>query len=142
MPQESSNMNEVDPQQIEKWEKNLSEEERAKLALIEWKNDQKYDFKSPLMQYPQLGIGLGGLALIVIGRALYFKPYQRSIARKYGKVEVAQYLVQTRMYAQGFFVICASSIIAKPVFEYLWKKYVKKDSAKNVLPSSPQKPPS
>lgn len=142
MPQESSTMNEVDPQQMEKWEKSLSEEERARLALIEWKNDQKYDFKSPLMKYPQLGIGLAGLALIVIGRALYFKPYQRSIARKYGKVEVSQYLVQTRMYAQGFFVICASSIIAKPVFEHVWNKYVKKDSAKNESSSSQQKPPS
>lgn len=86
-------------------------------------------------------IGIGGIIAIVVGRALYYRPYQRKIARQYGKVEFSQYLVQTRMYAQGFFVICASTIIAKPVFEYVWKKYVKKDDANKPLPSNQQQPP-
>lgn len=68
--------------------------------------------------------GLAGIAAIVLGRALYYRRYKR-IASKYQHVEFSQYLIHTRVYAQGFFVVCATSIVAKPVFEYLWKKYVK-----------------
>ncbi|XP_048781129.1 uncharacterized protein LOC125683729 [Ostrea edulis] len=99
MPVESLTSHEVDHKQIKKWEEKLSEEERARLALIEWRKDQKYDFKSPLIEYPQLGIGIGGIIAIVVGRALYYRPYQRKIARQYGKVEFSQYLVQTRISA-------------------------------------------
>jgi hypothetical protein len=56
MPVESSS-SEVDQNQVKKWEGKLSEEERARLAIIEWRKDQKYDFKRPLVEYPQLGIG-------------------------------------------------------------------------------------
>lgn len=68
--------------------------------------------------------GLAGIAAIAIGRALYYRRYKR-LASKYQHVEFSQYLIHTRVYAQGFFVVCATSIVAKPVFEYLWKKYVK-----------------
>lgn len=129
---------EMDSSGIKNWESRLSEEERARLAIIEWKNDQKIDFKKPLKDYPQIGFGLAGIAAIAIGRALYYNRYKR-IAGKYQHVEFSQYLIHTRVYAQGFFVVCATSIVAKPVFEYLWKKYVKPEepSPSNQPKSNP-----
>lgn len=49
---------EMDSSDIRNWEKSLSEEERARLAIMEWKNDQKIDFKKPLKDYPQIGFGM------------------------------------------------------------------------------------
>lgn len=76
------------------------------------------------IQHCYIFSGLAGIAAIVLGRALYYRRYKR-LASKYQHVEFSQYLIHTRVYAQGFFVVCATSIVAKPVFEYLWKKYVK-----------------
>lgn len=49
---------EMDSSDIRNWEKSLTEEERARLAIMEWKNDQKIDFKKPLKDYPQIGFGM------------------------------------------------------------------------------------
>lgn len=124
MPDGKLTESEMDSSGIRNWENKLSEEERARIAIMEWKNDQKIDYKKPLKDYPQIGFGLAGIAAIAIGRALYYRRYKR-LASKYQHVEFSQYLIHTRVYAQGFFVVCATSIVAKPVFEYLWKKYVK-----------------
>ncbi|XP_022287157.1 uncharacterized protein LOC111099928 [Crassostrea virginica] len=124
MSNEGSTGDEFSKSQLQKWEGQLSEEERARLAIIEWKNDQKVDFKKPLKDYPQIGIGLAGIATFVIGRILYYGTYKKK-ASKYQTVRLSNYVIATRFYAQGFFVLCAASIVVKPVCEYLWKKYVK-----------------
>lgn len=136
MTDEKLTKSEMDSSVIRNWENKLSEEERARLAIMEWKSDQKIDFKKPLRDYPQIGFGLAGIAAIVLGRALYYRRYKR-LASKYQHVEFSQYLIHTRVYAQGFFVVCATSIVAKPVFEYLWKKYVKpEDPSPSNQPNS------
>ena len=65
MSNEGSIGDEFSKSQLQKWEGQLSEEERARLAIIEWKNDQKVDFKKPLKDYPQIGIGKRMILLVI-----------------------------------------------------------------------------
>ena len=66
MSNEGSTGDEFSKSQLQKWEGQLSEEERARLAIIEWKNDQKVDFKKPLKDYPQIGIGKRMILLVIL----------------------------------------------------------------------------
>lgn len=58
MTDEKLTKSEMDSSVIRNWENKLSEEERARLAIMEWKSDQKIDFKKPLKDYPQIGFGM------------------------------------------------------------------------------------
>lgn len=58
MPDGKLTESEMDSSGIRNWENKLSEEERARIAIMEWKNDQKIDYKKPLKDYPQIGFGM------------------------------------------------------------------------------------
>lgn len=58
MPDGNLTESEMDSSGIRNWENKLSEEERARIAIMEWKNDQKIDYKKPLKDYPQIGFGM------------------------------------------------------------------------------------
>lgn len=58
MPDGKFTESEMDSSGIRNWENKLSEEERARIAIMEWKNDQKIDYKKPLKDYPQIGFGM------------------------------------------------------------------------------------
>lgn len=43
---------------IRNWENKFSEEERVRIVIMEWKNDQKIDYKKFLKDYLQIGFGM------------------------------------------------------------------------------------